>query len=107
MLSDSSDDARFVTRTMTKSATTTRWERFSTHARASLTFVLKRTHERTAHPTTPPRLINTECLACRASLLAFTRVVRATSKKIKRTGVQRDDDDVPATRAILFVVIEK
>ena len=48
-----------------------------------------------------------ECLACRASLLAFTRVVRATSKKIKRTGVQRDDDDVPATRAILFVVIEK
>ena len=57
---------------------------------------------------TPPRLINTECLACRASLLAFfTRVVRATSKKIKRTGVQRDDDDVPATRAILFVVIEK
>ena len=45
-------------------------------------FRSKRTHERTAHPTTPPRLINTECLACRASLLAFTRVVRATSKKI-------------------------
>jgi len=45
--------------------------------------------------------------ASRASLLAFTRVVRATSKKIKRTGVQRDDDDVPVTRAILFVVIEK
>ena len=67
---------------MTKGATTTRWERFSTHARASLTFVLKRTHERTAQPTTPPRLINTECLACRASLLAFTRVVRETSKKI-------------------------
>ena len=70
-------------------------------------FRSKRTHERTAHPTTPPRLINTECLACRASLLAFTRVVRATSKKIQRTGVQRDDDDVPVTRAILFVVIEK
>ena len=41
MLSDSSDDARFVTRTMTKGATTTRWERFSTHARASLTFVFE------------------------------------------------------------------
>ena len=45
-------------------------------------FRSKRTHERTAHPMTPPRLINTECLACRASLLAFTRVVRETSKKI-------------------------
>ena len=45
-------------------------------------FRSKRTHERTAQPMTPPRLINTECLACRASLLAFTRVVRETSKKI-------------------------
>ena len=45
-------------------------------------FRSKRTHERTAHPMTPPRLISTECLACRASLLAFTRVVRETSKKI-------------------------
>ena len=28
-------------------------------------------------------------------------------KENTRTGVQRDDDDVPVTRAILFVVIEK
>ena len=51
MLSDSSDDARFVTRTMTKGATTRRWERderFPAHARAMLTFVSMRTHENRA-----------------------------------------------------------
>ena len=60
MLSDSSDDARFVTRTMTKGATTTRWETFFDARTRIAHFRSKRTHERTAHPMTPPRLISTE-----------------------------------------------
>ena len=72
--------------------------RFEAHARENrATDDASSTHQHRMSPSS----------ACRASLLAFTRVVRETSKKMKRTGVQRDDDDVPATRAILFVVIEK